>query len=166
MPHQFHTPLYRDLLMNVVPLRRQYRRERDLEARKEMAKQELDFWHGYLVARKEEIAGLELKRKELEDNIDATEEHHDSLLHYRHSVDQADLGLLKDFFDRFKDRHTHKIPAAKLTDFHGEYSKMFKFKVPLHPKNLSQLVHPFHGYLTAFPGQSFTFDDLIEIYRN
>lgn len=62
-PHQFHTPLYRDLLMNVVPLRRQYRRERDLSARKEMAKQELDFWHGYLTARKEEIAELEVKRQ-------------------------------------------------------------------------------------------------------
>lgn len=73
---------------------------------------------------------------------------------------------MKDFFDRFKDRHTHKIPAEKLTDFHGEYAKMFKFKVPLHPKNLSQLVHPFHGYMTAFRGQAFTFDELVAVYEN
>jgi hypothetical protein len=30
-----------------------------------------------------------------------------------------------------------KIAAEKLTEFHGEYSKLFRFKVPLHPKNLS-----------------------------
>ena len=41
--HQFHSPLYRELLMNVVPLRKEYRRVKDLDARKEMAKQEFDF---------------------------------------------------------------------------------------------------------------------------
>ena len=102
-----------------------------------MAKQEFDFWHGYLTARKEEIAELEDKRKQLEEDVDGHEEHKESLLHYSHSISADDHGRLKDFFDRFKDRKTHKMPAEKLTDFHGEYAKMFRFKVPLHPKNLS-----------------------------
>jgi hypothetical protein len=59
-----------------------------------------------------------------------------------------------------------KIAAEKLTEFHGEYSKLFRFKVPLHPKNLSQLIHPFHGYLTAFKGKNFSFEELIAIYEN
>ena len=53
--HKFHTPLYRELLMNVVPLRKEYRRVEDIGARKEMAKKELDFWNGYLEARKAEV---------------------------------------------------------------------------------------------------------------
>ena len=39
--------------------------------------------------------------------------------------------------------------------------------MPLHPKNLAQLVHPYWGYLTAFgPDVHFTFDELTEIYLN
>lgn len=45
-------------------------------------------------------------------------------------------------------------------------SKVFRFNVPLHPKNLSQLIHPFHGYLTAYPGKHFSYDDLVEVYEN
>lgn len=152
--------------MNVVPLRKQYRSESDLGARKEMAKQEFDYWHGYLLSRKEEIAGLEEKRRALEEDVEGQEAHKDTLLHYRHAITSDDRGLLEDYFDRFKDRKSHKIPAEKMTDFHGEFSKMFKFKVPLHPKNLSQLVHPFHGYLTAFRGQAFNFEELLALYEN
>ena len=49
---------------------------------------------------------------------------------------------------------------------HGEYSKVHKFSVPLHPKNLSQLIHPFHGYLTAYPGLELKWSDLHAIYLN
>lgn len=54
-----------------------------------------------------------------------------------------------------------------MTEFHGEYSKKFIFPVPLHPKNLAQLVHPYWGYLTAFgPEKDFSFDELHTIYLN
>ena len=43
---------------------------------------------------------------------------------------------------------------------------MYRFGVPLAPKNLAQLTHPFYGYLTAFPGLSFTYDELRSIYVN
>ena len=58
------------------------------------------------------------------------------------------------------------IHASKMTEFHGEYSKVFRFNIPLHPKNLSQLIHPFHGYLTAYPDKWFSYDDLIGVYTN
>lgn len=43
---------------------------------------------------------------------------------------------------------------------------MYKVKIPLHPKNLSQLVHPFHGYLTSFRNKSFDFNELKIILDN
>ena len=49
---------------------------------------------------------------------------------------------------------------------HGQYTKVHKFGVPLHPKNLSQLIHPFHGYLTAFPGLHLSWNELHAIYLN
>ena len=53
-----------------------------------------------------------------------------------------------------------------MTKFHGEFSKLYRFGVPLAPKNLAQLTHPFYGYLTAFPGLAFTFDELRSVYVN
>jgi len=102
-----------------------------------MAKVEFDHWHGYLNARKDEVHGLEEKRRQLEDDVEGQEAHKDTLLHFRQAFTSDDRGLLEDYFDRFKDRKTHKIPAEKMTEFHGEFAKMFRFKVPLHPKNLS-----------------------------
>ena len=58
------------------------------------------------------------------------------------------------------------MASEKLTAYHGEMTKIYGFKVPLHPKNLSQLVHPWQGYLTAFPGLELSFDDLIAMYEN
>lgn len=76
-----------------------------------MAKVEFDFWHGYLEARKEEIAGLEKRRQEMEDDVESKEPHADSLLHYQHKIKDADHMKLKDFFDRYKDRKTYRLPA-------------------------------------------------------
>ena len=39
-----------------------------------MAKVEFDFWHGFLEARKEEIAGLEKRRQEMEDDVESKED--------------------------------------------------------------------------------------------
>ena len=54
--HEFHTPLYEDLLKKVVPLRGEYRKIGDIEGRKQMAKEELDAWTTYQEMRKEEIS--------------------------------------------------------------------------------------------------------------
>jgi len=34
-----------------------------------------------------------------------------------------------------KDRKTMGLPANDLIDFHGEFAKKFKVKVPINPKN-------------------------------
>jgi hypothetical protein len=88
--------------MAVVPLRKQFRAEQELEARKQIAKQELASWCSYLDQRQEE-----LKQKN------------------EHQTAESEIAKLREFFDRFKDHQSHKISAGKLTEFHGEYSKMY-----------------------------------------
>ena len=53
-----------------------------------------------------------------------------------------------------------------MTDLHHDYSKKFNFRVPLHPKNLQQMIHPHFGYLSNFKNRDFTFDELVEIYKD
>lgn len=54
--YDYHTSLYKDLLTAVVPLRTQFRKEKDNSARKQIAKTEFDAWNSYLEARKGEIS--------------------------------------------------------------------------------------------------------------
>jgi hypothetical protein len=42
---------------------------------------------------------------------------------------------------------------------------MYQFSVPIAPKNLSQMLHPYHGYLVATPNIEFNFQELIEYYN-
>jgi len=81
---EYHTPLYKDLLETVVPLRTTFRREKDLSARKEMASEEYGAWSSYQEKRKEEVANLEQVKVVTEENLDRFEEHHQAGLHYNH----------------------------------------------------------------------------------
>lgn len=53
-----------------------------------------------------------------------------------------------------------------MVDFHHDFAKKFKFRVPLHPKNMQQMIHPHFGYLCNFKERGFTFNELVEIYNN
>ena len=46
--HLFHSANYKELLQKVVPLRKAYRKERDSQARKVIAKEEFDLWFNYV----------------------------------------------------------------------------------------------------------------------
>ena len=54
--YQYHSAAYKDLLTAVVPLRTTFRKEKDLSARKEMAKTEFDAWNNYLEVRKFDVS--------------------------------------------------------------------------------------------------------------
>ena len=45
--------------------------------------------------------------------------------------------LLKESFDRLKNRDTQCVDSSDLIEAHGLFAKSYKFKVPIHPKNLS-----------------------------
>ena len=42
---------------------------------------------------------------------------------------------------------------------------MFRIKFDFHPRNLSQMIHPYQGYLGAFPTLEMTFEELLRVYR-
>jgi len=139
---EYHCAEYKMLLDKVVPLRKDFRRTQDVTARKQISKEEFDAWTGY----------LELRRAVLPkpDFV----------------IDEKEMSLLKENFDRFKDRKTHAIKAEDLVEFHHDYSKKFKFRVPLHPKNLQQMIHPHFGYLANFLNRQFAIGDLVSAYEN
>ena len=107
-----------------------------------MAKEEFNAWNGYL-----EIRRSALTKPDWE-------------------IDQKDFSLIKEHFDRQKDRKTHAIKSEELVEFHYDFAKKFKFRIPLHPKNMQQMIHPHFGYLTNFKEKSFSFNELMEIYNN
>jgi hypothetical protein len=59
-----------------------------------------------------------------------------------------------------------RIKSEELVDYHHDYAKKFKFRIPLHPKNLMQMIHPHYGYLTSFKNKNFSFEELVEVYKN
>ena len=94
--YQYHTPLYKDLLTAVVPLRREFRMTKDIEARKQMAKTEFDAWNNYQTLRSQDV-----NVKKTEDEV-LNEDWKDSKTHFDHDIKPHEMRLLKEFFDRFK----------------------------------------------------------------
>lgn len=48
---------------------------------------------------------------------------------------------------------------------HGDFSKSFSFRVPLHPKNLAQIIHPHWGYMASMPNRGYTWDEMLAMYE-
>ncbi|CDW79293.1 UNKNOWN [Stylonychia lemnae] len=140
--NKYHNQRYNDLLKKVVNYRVEFQKMKDSSARKELAKEEFDAWMNYLNGRKQDMPMPD------------------------YDINQKDLSLLKENFDRFKDRKTHRIASDQMTDFHHNFAKKFKFTVPVHPKNLQQMIHPHFGYITSFKNRGFTFEELESLYRN
>ena len=53
------------------------------------------------------------------------------------SIDSETQHMLKDSFERFRDRVSARVPSEKITDVHGQFASNFKFKVPISPRNLA-----------------------------
>ena len=77
----------------------------------------------------------------------------------------GEVAKLKEGFSRFSERRTQQVPSEKLLFFHSEYVSSFRFSFPLHPKNLMQMLHPYHGYLCHIRGRSYSFQELMTIYE-
>jgi len=58
------------LLSSVVPLRATYRKEKDLLARKEIAREEIGAWAHYLQSRKEDVERLPETKAQMEKDLD------------------------------------------------------------------------------------------------
>ena len=67
-----------------------------------MAKSEFDSWNEYLEIRKYDITQLKSIKANLDSNIDFSEAHAESNLHYDHEIPAPELYKLREFFDRSK----------------------------------------------------------------
>lgn len=85
---------------------------KEVEARRQIAKEEFDSWFNYLEARREDLPAED------------------------YTIDEKDFSKIKENFDRFKDRKSLKLKSEEVVDFHHDYAKKFYFTVNLHPKNL------------------------------
>ena len=134
---------YFQLAQQIAPLRRSFRVERDAAARKEIAGEEIKAWLSFLEARKEM----------LKENPDF----------------QFSMGtqkMLKESFDRVRERESAQVRAKDLIEMHGTYAKAFKLRIPIHPRNLAQMIHPHQGYMASFKeGRSFAWKELVKVYE-
>lgn len=82
-----------------MPIRKEFPKTKDVTARKQMAKEEFDAWNGYLEVRRTVLPAPDFQ------------------------IDQKDFSMIKEHFDRQKDRKTHAIKSEDLVDFHSDFAK-------------------------------------------
>ena len=90
---------YFDLLKEVVPLRKTYRSTDDIAERADIAKEEITSWVKYVDRRKDAVSGLPGAW-----------------------IEPNSARLLKESFDRMRDRNTSLVSASDLVDVHGTFA--------------------------------------------
>ena len=80
-------------------------------------------------------------------------------------IQDGSKGLLKEAFDRHRNRDTMRVDATDLIDVHASFSKTFQFRVPINPRNLSQLIHPHQGYMASMPDRGYSWDEMVSMYE-
>lgn len=138
MAKSYHNPEYEKLMKIIGPSRKEFQMSKTYEGRMGCATAEYDAWQSYVKARTDEIKSD----------------------HPTFALDPKQKSMLGDQFDRLKHRDTMGIPGPELVEFHGEFAKKFNFKVPIHPRHLSQMIHPFQGYLANMQ-KHFRYEDLV-----
>ena len=63
----YHNKWYEELIKQIVPIRRAFRLEKDISARKEMAREEVSAWNTYVEARKQQIKDEDMKEFQIEE---------------------------------------------------------------------------------------------------
>ena len=81
--------------------------------------------------------------------------------HPEFKFDFSSQKMLKESFDRLSERQSARLKAKSLIDLHGKFSQFYKLRVPIHPRNLAQMIHPYQGYMASFEeGTTFDWKDL------
>ena len=136
--------IYRDLCKNLTDLRQEHTQVSIVgPKRKKLAKQELDAWLGF----------IEKRKLMLKDNPDFT-------------IDADTMMKLRDNYERFRDRKSARVPSEKITELHEQFAGNFRFRVPIHPKNLAQLINPYQGYMANFKPDTkfFSWTQMQQVY--
>lgn len=106
--------------------RSKYLNSKDPEERRSIAKQEIEAWKQYVDSRWDEMPDYM-------------------------KISKRSVTFLNDHFPRFTERLGTNLKAERVLEFHHSIVDSDRyFNVPLHGKNLAQLVHPYWGYLQQF----------------
>jgi len=84
------------------------------KVRAKLCKQELAAW----------LEFVEKRKGSLKDNKEFT-------------IDEVTRIKMKDAFDRMRERTSGKVPSEKITEAHELFAAHWRFKIPIHPKNLA-----------------------------
>ena len=139
---QYFNAAHYDLIRAIVPLRTAFRNQFNIAAKQSIAQQELQHWLTYFDRKKEMLQ----KQPEF-------------------WIEDSSVHLLKEAFDRMRNRDTSCVNAPDLIEVHGNFAKAFQFKVPINPRNLSQLIHPHQGYMASMPDRHYTWDEMLQTYE-
>ena len=133
---KFHNEHYKELLFNLRRTRAEYgyalyfqyqhSKARSQEKREYIAKEEIDLWMDYAEKRAEQLPDK---------------------LKFTYHIEEE----VKDVWNRNSDRDTKRVALNKMLDLHYELGCKYKMRVPIDPKNLSQMIHPHYGYLANMP---------------
>lgn len=111
----YHNSEHFDLISKIVPLRNAFRHPNATQKKQlSCARREIEAWVEYVERRKDRISQIE-----------------------EYWMQEGSRVLLKESFDRLKNRDTQCVDSSDLIEAHGLFAKSYKFKVPIHPKNLS-----------------------------
>lgn len=133
---------YFKFIKNVISLRKDYTHSAQLNTRKEIAEAEYKAWMEYVDARK-----VVLQKEE------------------KGWMGKKTREFLQECFDRNRVRDDTRIKATALIDAHHMFVQTQHFHVPIHPRGLSQMIHPHQGYMISYPEGMFEWEDLMRTYE-
>ena len=136
----YHCEEYNDLMKNVSEIRKQYSDSNDHSERKQLAGEEISHWHDYMNKRME-------------------------MLPDRYQINNQTLRRLRDIFGRESSRRNNRLTGDRVINYHHSFTLKYRFDIPIHATNLTQMIHPHYGYLTNVEDHEFTFDQMVDIYK-
>ena len=45
------------------------------------------------------------------------------------------------------------------------FAKGYQFRIPINPRNLSQMIHPHQGYMVSMPERGFSWEEMVQMYE-
>ena len=119
----YHTNAYEELTQKSKNLRKSYLLTQSISEKKQISKDFLQNYDTYISDRYSELPEDFILTKKMEDN-------------------------LKRIFELFRDRKIGLLEDKYVIEFLNEYTKVYKFEIPIDPELLVKQVHPYHGHLT------------------
>lgn len=139
--HVYYNDSYKHLILKLQENDNEYSKNKEVDKRISYAKDSIQLWKKFI------------------------EEENKNLPNDEYNIKEDTIYKLKEIWSRFKKRNKQTVTSEEVLPFHNEYTKHYKFDVPLHEKNMALMLHPNWGYFCKFVDKEFTFDEIINFYQ-